>query len=106
MLTGKYNWGDNPPKGSRGAAGERTLKQLLSNEGHFRIVEQLKPLAEARGWSLTQFAMSWVLSRPGISSAILGASRPEQVLDATKHSESYLTQEELNEIDRICEITI
>lgn len=42
-------------------------------------VQQLKPLAQAAGLSLTQFALAWVLREPNVASAIIGASRPEQV---------------------------
>jgi len=102
LLTGKYRAGEAPPAGTRGAAGEQRLRHLMSNERNFRIVEQLKPLAERRGWTLGQFALAWVLSNPVVSSAILGASKPEHVADAVVVSGQKLTEEELRTVDEIC----
>jgi aryl-alcohol dehydrogenase-like predicted oxidoreductase len=44
-------------------------------------VQQLKPIAEEAGLTLAQFALAWVLREPNVASAIIGASRPEQVHD-------------------------
>ena len=44
-----------------------------------RAVQQLKPIAEEAGLTLPQFALAWVLREPNVASAIIGASRPEQV---------------------------
>jgi aryl-alcohol dehydrogenase-like predicted oxidoreductase len=46
-----------------------------------RAVQQLKPIAEEAGLTLAQFALAWVLREPNVASAIIGASRPEQVHD-------------------------
>ncbi|UUZ80736.1 aldo/keto reductase [Paenibacillus sp. P26] len=102
LLTGKYRRGEAPPEGTRGSAGEKRLQALLEEERHFAIVEGLRPLASERGWSLAQLALSWVLSRPGVTSAILGASRPEHIIETTAHADEPLSAEELREIDRIC----
>ncbi len=103
LLTGKYRRGEAPPAGTRGAAGEMRLKMLMSDERNFAIVEQLKPLADRRNWSLAQFALAWVLSNRTVTSAILGASRPEQIHDALRYADERLTEEELREVDRICD---
>ncbi|MCZ8513515.1 aldo/keto reductase [Paenibacillus filicis] len=102
LLTGKYRQGEAPPVGTRGAAGEQRLKALMQQEQNFALVERLKPIAAERDWTLAQLALSWVLSQPGITSAILGASRPEHITDAVQHADESLTAEELQEIDRIC----
>jgi aryl-alcohol dehydrogenase-like predicted oxidoreductase len=101
LLTGKYKQGEAPPEGTRGAAGERRLQSLLGAERNYRIVESLRPLADSRGWTLAQFSLAWVLSNRNISSAILGASRPEQIYDALRHIDMKLTSEELAEVDRV-----
>jgi aryl-alcohol dehydrogenase-like predicted oxidoreductase len=44
-----------------------------------RAVQRLKPIAEEAGLTLPQFALAWVLREPNVASAIIGASRPEQV---------------------------
>jgi aryl-alcohol dehydrogenase-like predicted oxidoreductase len=101
LLTGKYRQGEAPPAGTRGAAGEQRLQTLLDQKRNYRIVEQLKPLAAERGFSLAQFALAWVLSNPVITSAILGASNPEHVLHAIEHADVQLTLDELERINQI-----
>jgi aryl-alcohol dehydrogenase-like predicted oxidoreductase len=51
-----------------------------------RAVQQLKPLSEQAGLSLSQFSLAWVLREPNVASAIIGASRPEQVHENAKAS--------------------
>jgi len=99
ILTGKYRQGEAPPAESRLAAGEKRLELLLHNNPAYALVDAIRPLAERRGWTLAQFALAWVLSHDYISSAILGASRPEQLQDALKFADQRLTAEELAEID-------
>lgn len=101
LLTGKYRPGEAPPEGTRGAAGEQRLKLLMEQERNFRIVEALKPLAAERGWSLPQLALSWVLSHPAVTSAILGASRPEQIADSLRYADERLSPQELAAIDEL-----
>lgn len=101
LLTGKYNYGGQPPAGTRGAAGEQRLKTLLEQERNFHIVEQLKPVAERRGWTLAQLALNWVLSKQGITSAILGVSKPQHITEALPVIGEKLSSDELKEIDTI-----
>ncbi|MED1796115.1 aldo/keto reductase [Brevibacillus nitrificans] len=101
LLTGKYRQGEAPPKGSRGAAGEQRLLTLLEQERHYQIVEELKPLAEERGWTLPQLALAWVLNNPVVTSAILGASRASHVTEAIRAFDKPLSPVEIQEIDRI-----
>lgn len=82
VLTGKYKPGAAPPAGSR--ATNDQMNQFIGGMLKPRIletIEQLKPLAAEAGLSLPQFALAWVLREPNIASAIIGASRPEQVVD-------------------------
>lgn len=101
LLTGKYRQGEAPPQGSRGAAGEQRLLTLLEQERHYQIVEELKPLAEERGWTLPQMALAWVLNNPIVTSAILGASRASHVTEAIRALDRPLSPVEIQEIDRI-----
>ncbi|RNB85389.1 aldo/keto reductase [Brevibacillus nitrificans] len=101
LLTGKYRQGEAPPQGSRGAAGEQRLLTLLEQERHYQIVEELKPLAEERGWTLPQLALAWVLNNPVVTSAILGASRASHVTEAIRALDKPLSPVEIQEIDRI-----
>ena len=82
VLTGKYKPGKAPPPGSR-ATNDRMNDYIggMLREPLLVAVEKLKPLADEAGLSLPQFALAWILREPNIASAIIGASRPEQVID-------------------------
>ncbi|KRE44950.1 aldo/keto reductase [Paenibacillus sp. Soil522] len=58
-------------------------------------------MAEERGLTQAQYALSWVLSRPGITSAILGASRPEHITEAARSWHERLSAEELARVDEV-----
>ena len=82
VLTGKYLPGQPPPEGSRATdptSGHFT--ERLRTEPILTAVQRLRPLAEEAGLSMAQLAVAWVLQHDFISSAIVGASRPEQVVD-------------------------
>ena len=80
VLTGKYRPGSAPPPGSRATSEEMGgwMDRLL-REDVLQAVEGLRPLAEEAGLTLAQFALAWVLREPNVASAIVGASRPEQL---------------------------
>ncbi len=74
LLTGKYRAGDPAPDGTRGAAKPRIL-----DENVLRRVERLRPVAEGAGIPLAHLALAWLLAQPGLTSALVGASVPEQI---------------------------
>src|SRR3954464_541274 len=80
VLSGKYDPDRPPPAGSRATSDEMGgfIERLL-DPGLLRAVQRLKPIAEEAGLTMPQFALAWVLREPNIASAIIGASRPEQV---------------------------
>ena len=80
VLSGKYDPDRPPPPDSRAASAEMGgfIDRLMQPEV-LRAVQQLKPIAEEAGLTLPQFALAWVLREPNVASAIIGASRPEQV---------------------------
>jgi aryl-alcohol dehydrogenase-like predicted oxidoreductase len=82
VLTGKYDPDQPPPAGTRATSEEMGgfIKRLMQPE-LLRAVQRLKPIAEEAGLSLPQFALAWILREPNVASAIIGASRPEQVHD-------------------------
>ena len=82
VLTGKYDPDQPPPAGTRATSEEMGgfIKRLMQ-PGLLRAVQRLKPIAEEAGLSLPQFALAWILREPNVASAIIGASRPEQVHD-------------------------
>jgi aryl-alcohol dehydrogenase-like predicted oxidoreductase len=99
-LTGKYKPGEHPPQGSR-ATDERG-KDMISHfldDDILRRVQQLAPIADGLGLSMAQLAVAWVLQNDNVASAIVGASRPEQVEDNVKASGVVLEPDVLKQID-------
>src|SRR4051812_13413314 len=82
VLTGKYEPGQPVPEGSRASGGEgaQFIKGMLRDEVLERV-QQLRPLADEAGLSMAALALAWVLQEDNVTSAIIGASRPEQVRD-------------------------
>jgi aryl-alcohol dehydrogenase-like predicted oxidoreductase len=74
------------------------MGELLTDE-RLEAVDRLRPVAEQAGLSLPELALAWVLRRPEIASAIIGASRPEQVHANAKASGIELTPDTLAAID-------
>ncbi|QLC26136.1 aldo/keto reductase [Parasphingopyxis algicola] len=82
VLTGKYDADSPPPEDSRAASDDMGgfMERLMRPEV-IRAVDQIKPLAEEAGCTMAQFALAWVLREPNVASAIVGASRPDQLDD-------------------------
>jgi aryl-alcohol dehydrogenase-like predicted oxidoreductase len=80
VLSGKYDPDRPPPPGTRATSQEMGgfIERLMQPE-LLRGVQRLKPIAEEAGLTMAQFALAWVLREPNVASAIIGASRPEQV---------------------------
>ena len=80
VLSGKYDASKPPPKDSRAASAEMGgfIDRLMQPQV-LRAVQRLKPLADEAGLTMPQFALAWVLREPNVASAIIGASRPQQV---------------------------
>jgi aryl-alcohol dehydrogenase-like predicted oxidoreductase len=82
VLTGKYAPGAPPPAGTRATSEEMSgFIGGLMRPKILEAVQRLKPVAMEAGLSLAQFALAWVLREPNVASAIVGASRPEQLED-------------------------
>jgi len=82
VLTGKYKPGEALPEGTR--ATSESMGQFMGrarDQTLLERVQQLQPIADELGITLAQLALAWVLREPNVASAIVGASRPEQVED-------------------------
>ena len=102
VLTGKYAPGARPAPDTRMASAEMGWAMgQVSSDAVLERVQRLRPVAERLDISMAQLALAWVLREPNVASAIIGASRPEQVLDNTAASGVELDAETLAEIDRI-----
>ncbi|PPK64224.1 aldo/keto reductase family protein [Actinokineospora auranticolor] len=105
VLTGKYLPGAEPPAGSRAtdeAGGKNMISRWLRDDV-LTAVQRLKPLAEEAGLSLAQLAVAWVLQNPNVASAIIGATRPEQVEENAKAAGVKLDDDLLKAVDEALE---
>src|SRR5206468_10118327 len=97
FLSGKYQSKDPPQAGTRFTLGKTgdLYRERYWQHAQFEAVDNLKTFFQARGKSLVQVAIAWVLAQPGITSAIVGASRPEQLDDSLNAVNLQLGKEEL-----------
>jgi aryl-alcohol dehydrogenase-like predicted oxidoreductase len=102
VLTGKYKPGEPLPEGTRATSGsmggfmDRALDETLLER-----VQRLRPVAEELGLTMAQLALAWVLREGNVASAIIGASRPEQLEDNAGASGVELSATTLERIDEI-----
>jgi aryl-alcohol dehydrogenase-like predicted oxidoreductase len=100
VLTGKYAPDEQPPSDSRAASDAMgwAMNRYLTDEV-LAAVQRLVPIAEAAGLSLAEMSLAWVLREENVASAIIGASRPEQVHSNAAASGTELSQDVLDAID-------
>lgn len=100
VLTGKYEPGRPPPAGSRGAYGQGVRRDYLERRT-LAAVQQLKPLARDAGLSMAQLALAWVLQNDNVSAALVGATRPDQVVDNVGASGTRLDPDIMERVDEV-----
>ena len=103
VLTGKYQPGQAPPPGSRATdekGGSDMIQRFMTDDVLTRV-QQLVPLAQEAGLTMAQLAVAWVLQNPNVSSAIIGASRPEQVTENARAAGVKLDEDLRKKIDDI-----
>jgi aryl-alcohol dehydrogenase-like predicted oxidoreductase len=99
-LTGKYEPAQTPPKGSRATSREMGwAMDRFRDDDVLEAVQRLRPIADRLGITMPQLALAWVLREPNVASAIIGASRPEQVEENASASGIELDEHTLKEID-------
>jgi len=106
ILSGKYASDKPIPEGSRAstAAGSGFFKRLAGQwlrQEVLQAVEEIRPIAQECGLTLPQLAVAWVLQNPQVSSAIIGASKPEQVKENVKAAGICLDPEVMRQINSI-----
>jgi aryl-alcohol dehydrogenase-like predicted oxidoreductase len=101
-LTGKYLPGAAPPAGSRAtdSRGSSFISEYL-NDDLLTRVQQLRPVADEAGLTMSQLAVAWTLQNRNVSAAIVGASRPEQVRENVKAAGVRLAPATMQRIDEI-----
>ena len=97
LLTGKYNNGI--PEGSRGSRSE-SIKKNLTDETLGKI-KKLSEIASSLEITMSQLALAWILRRPEISAAIVGATKPEHVIENIKASDVTLSKDILEHIEEV-----
>jgi len=108
VLTGKYQPGQAPPAGSR-ATDQRGGADMIDTwlrDPVLAAVQKLAPLAKEAGLSMAQLAVAWVLQNSNVSAAIIGASRPEQVIENAKAAGVKLDDGLLTAIDEVLQPVI
>jgi aryl-alcohol dehydrogenase-like predicted oxidoreductase len=103
VLTGKYLPGQPLPEGSRATddkGGANMIKRFMRDDV-LEAVQQLKPVADELGLSLAQLAIAWVLQNPNVATAIIGASRPEQVAENVKASGVEIPADAMSRIEEL-----
>jgi aryl-alcohol dehydrogenase-like predicted oxidoreductase len=100
VLTGKYRPGQAPPPDSRAANSDMNVAMdRLLDDAVLEAVDRLRPVADQAGLSMAELALAWVLRRDELASAIVGASRPEQVHANARASGMQLTPDTLAAIE-------
>ena len=101
VLTGKYPPGSPPPPNSRAASQSMGtwMGRWREDQAVLEAVQRLRPIARDNGLSMAQLALAWVLKEPNVASAIVGASRPEQVEDNVGASGVRLGDDALAAVD-------
>ncbi len=99
LLTGKYRKGEPFPEGTRLAAS--SYFAAAATDENFDRIERYVAFAEARGHTITELAIGWLLAQPSVTSVIAGATKPEQVAANVAASAWTLTPDEAAEVARI-----
>jgi aryl-alcohol dehydrogenase-like predicted oxidoreductase len=100
FLTGKYARGTPPPAGTRLGESAQAAQQVMSAK-NWDLLERLNALADELGRSMTELAMAWLASRPGVTSVIAGATGAEQVRANVAACTERLSTDEMDAVDRL-----
>jgi 1-deoxyxylulose-5-phosphate synthase len=103
LLTGKHDRSGQPEEGTRftlGSAGN-IYKDRYWHEGQFETVEEIRAVAKEAGLSMTTMAVAWVLANPAVTSPIIGASRPSQLVDTIAAVDVQLDSDLMERLDSL-----
>ena len=94
LLTGKYQRGQELPEGARFADVNNPIYRARLNDRIYDVIEGLQPIADAKGCTLSQLALAWVLHQPGVTSPIIGPRTMEQYDDNMKALDVEITEDD------------
>jgi aryl-alcohol dehydrogenase-like predicted oxidoreductase len=100
VLTGKYKPGEKPARDTRAGMGGAIEDDYLS-ERTLTAVQKLRLIADELGLTMAALAIAWVLHNDNVSSAIIGATRPEQVEENVEASGAKLGDDLMKRIDEV-----
>ncbi len=101
LLSGKYTRENQTPEESRRSSFDFPP---VNKDKAFNIIDVLKPMAEAKGASVAQLALAWLLHQPVVTSVIIGAKKPEQLEDNLKSIEVKFSKEELDKLNEVSKL--
>ncbi len=102
LLTGVYDRRKEPPGDSHMAARHaQGAKERYWDDARFTMVDRLKAIAAEAGYEPTQMVLAWVLSKPAVTSVIVGSSRPQQVVQNAKAVDLNLSRDVLEQLDAL-----
>jgi aryl-alcohol dehydrogenase-like predicted oxidoreductase len=100
LLSGKYKRGEEPPEGARFADASNPLYRRRLNDRIYDVVDGLREMAEAKGVTMSQLALAWVMQQPGVTSPIIGPRTMEQFEDNMGAFDVQISDDERKQIDR------
>ncbi len=98
LLSGKYTRENQKPEGARRSEFDFPL---VDKERTWKILDVMTPIAKAHGCSPARIALAWLLTRPAVTSVIIGAKRADQLADNLAAIDLTLTQEEIKQLDEV-----
>ena len=101
LLTGKYQRGQEPPEGARFADASNPIYRARLNDRIYDVIEGLQTIAEAKGCSISQLSLAWVLAQPGVTSPIIGPRTMEQYEDNMKALDVEINDDDRKQINRV-----
>ena len=101
VLTGKYTSVDDVPEGSRAAGEDRQFMRNFLTPETLAAVQRLRPVAQEAGVTMSQLALAWCLRQTGVSSVIVGASKPSHVDDNVAAADLHLDRSVFDRVDEL-----
>jgi aryl-alcohol dehydrogenase-like predicted oxidoreductase len=98
LLSGKFSRENQKPEGSRRSEFDFPI---VDKERTWRILDAIKPIAEAHNCSAARVSLAWLLSKPFVTSVIIGAKRPDQLEDNLAAVDLHLSADELKQLDEV-----